>query len=116
MDSMIETVGPETAPQKPGTDKYQNPELLIRIASWANLIAWLVLIFSTVQFGIRLYAAFFQGSFAFDMGNIYNLITLFRDFIIGGFYFVVLKAVQEVIYLLLDIDENTSTEESASAE
>ena len=84
-------------------DLYHNPETLLKIANWSKNFSWIIIVISSM----------------FLCGNIL-VFTEVRSFInltigvllsLGGiFCFIVLQAISELIYLFMDIEDNTRGE------
>lgn len=90
-------------------DLYHRPERMIRVANWANILSWIVLVVA------GLFLVFFISAIAVTISQSSNLFidlvpTLVQAFLIlipGLFLFVSLQAISEGMYLLMDIEENT---------
>ena len=96
------------APGPVDEGKYHNEEKLFRIASWADTLAWVVLVLYLVIFVGRLVSIFLAGNVmpltSVD-GIVYWLSSLSTP-VVGGLYFLLLQAVSEGIYMLMDIEDN----------
>ena len=88
-------------------DIYHSPKVLFRLAVWSNILAWVVVIIEIVLFGIKIYFNFFvnaqPGTPALYTAA--NLVSYLSPLLAGVAWFVVLKAISEGIYLLVDIYE-----------
>lgn len=91
-------------------DLYHRPERMIRVANWANILSWIVLVVA------GLFLVFFISAIAVTISQSSNNLfidlvpTLVQAFLIlipGLFLFVSLQAISEGMYLLMDIEENT---------
>lgn len=89
-------------------DTYHNPNKLIRIATWANTLSWIVLAVAAILALVQLYLNLSQMQqynqvpplvYAFYGTNTLN------DLLVGGFSFLVLQAISEGINILMDIFE-----------
>jgi hypothetical protein len=93
-------------------DLYHRPSRLVRIASIANVVAWVSLAFAVflfVSFIVFIYQAMGQG--ATFMGLLIYIILFVAIVLLGLFFFVLLQAISESIYLFMDIEENGRREE-----
>jgi hypothetical protein len=114
MTSEIEPLAEQAAAstgEPAAEDTYHEPEALTRLAGWANTLAWVALAFAVVITGARLFYDFQQISqvdasawssqslFSASMSVISSVFSL----VIGFFYFIVLRAISEGIYILMDI-------------
>ncbi|MHB1119396.1 MAG: hypothetical protein ACYC6H_10980 [Bellilinea sp.] len=92
-------------------DLYHRPANLTRVSTLANIIGWVVLVISVGIFGYFLYSlieSVSQAGGAIVFGQIVQyLITPFLILVIGLFLFAVLEWMSEVIYVWMDIEENT---------
>jgi hypothetical protein len=92
-----------------GEDIYHSPKTLFRLALWANILAWVVPIIEIGVFIFSIYANLYLGRAQLGSVPRYQLVgyvlNLLSPLLIGIAWFVVLKAVSEVIYLLVDIYE-----------
>jgi Ni,Fe-hydrogenase I cytochrome b subunit len=91
-------------------DLYHRPQRMIRVANWANTLSWVVLIvvgLFLVFFVSAIYVTITQSSTNLFIELIPTLVQAFLILIPGLFLFVILQAVSESIYLLMDIEENT---------
>ncbi len=95
--------------------RLHNPDTLIKLASTANLLAWLFLILVVLRSITLLVepALINMGELLFyDLRMILLFPSLFSfdpltNFAQGAIFFVVLRTISEGIYLLLDIEVNT---------
>jgi hypothetical protein len=78
---------------------YHNPETLLNIALWANILSWIILI----VFILIVVAQLLSGGY-----DLYILVFNSLHFLLTGFfYFLVLQATAKGIPVLLDIVDNT---------
>jgi hypothetical protein len=89
-------------------DRYHTPENLFRIASWSNILSWVILAISVVIIIGNLFQQFQQGFPPGLMGVLY-FASLIIPLLVGAFFFIFLQAIAEGIYVLMDIEENTRT-------
>jgi len=91
--------------------KIYSPGTLKRIASLAYVLSWFSLILSVALFIGRLISQF-QGGLDFQtpINSVFNLVAYLSSLVIGISWFVVLQAISEGIYLLLDNRENKRME------
>jgi hypothetical protein len=100
---------PQEEEKKEKSDLYHNPETLWRIAGWARVISWITLALVLISVGYNIYQ-FVQSIIAQKppfTQLIYPGASVLYNLGIGVFFFLVLQAVAEGIYILLDIEENT---------
>jgi hypothetical protein len=88
-------------------NRIYSPNTLKRIASWAYILSWASLILSVALFIGRL-ISLFQGGLDFQtpMNSVLNLVGFLSSLVVGISWFVVLQAISEGVYLLIDIGEN----------
>lgn len=92
-------------------DLFHRPTRLMRIASLASILSWVVLVFIILIFGVQMYSLIRQviqviGQYSFmDIAPAFvsPLMILFA----GLFVTVILQGVSEGIYVLMDVEENT---------
>ena len=96
---------------------YHDPDVLVRISALARSAAWVVLVASIVIWLSQVvgYISSFTSSpipgaglaeiVMITLGSGFTLIT-------GVLYFIVLRFVSEVVYILMDIEENTRVAET----
>jgi hypothetical protein len=107
MEEDVETKAKVKDEDDEDEDIYHSPKVLFRLAVWSNILAWVVVIIEIVLFGIKVYFNFFVNA---QPGTppLYiaaNLISYLSPLLAGVAWFILLKAVSEVIYLLVDIYE-----------
>ena len=90
-------------------DRIYSTNTLTRIAYWAMILSWVSLILNVALFMGRLLLQFQEG-FDFQMVSLFNLVAFLSSLVVGIIWFVVLQAISEGIYLLLDIEENMRTD------
>ena len=79
---------------------------LTRLASLANLLSWPVLVVYTIIFITRLVLEFQPGT-EIGVNTAINLLGSLTSLGIGLAWFIVLQAISEGVYLLINIEENT---------
>ncbi|GIV66329.1 MAG: hypothetical protein AB1457_01925 [Chloroflexota bacterium] len=92
------------------SDLYHRPQRMIRVANWANILSWVVLVVAglfLVFFVSAIYVTITQSSNNLFIELVPTLVQAFLILIPGLFLFVTLQAISEGIYLLMDIEENT---------
>ncbi len=98
----------EVKDEDAGNDLYHRPEKLIRISVFANILSWVTLVASSLIF---IYLAVIVGISLTQGATLTNMFsTIMLAFIIllpGLFLSVVLQAVGEAVFVLMDIEENT---------
>jgi hypothetical protein len=93
---------------KPEPDTYHDQESLLRIAVMADRMSWLFLAFFTVT-GIFIALFLFwyiKHTFSVEQLVVYLLFAI-TPFVLGGFLWIGSKALSELIYLVMDIEDNT---------
>lgn len=102
---------PEVVKTDADTDLYHRPTRLMRMASIANVLSWILLVLAILYFGIQTYNLVTQ---VIQVAGQYTLVQLvpafFSPFIVlmpALFLVVVLQILSEGIYLVMDIEENT---------
>lgn len=96
-------------------DVYHRPQRMIRIANWANILSWIVLVvvgLFLVFFISAIYVTITQSSSNLFIELVPTLVQTFLIIIPGLFLFVCLQAISEGMYLLMDIEENTRRNQS----
>lgn len=91
-------------------DLYHRPERMIRVANWANILSWIVLVVAglfLVFFVSAIVVTIEQSSRPLFIDLLPTVIQAFLILIPALFLFVSLQAISEGIYLLMDIEENT---------
>ena len=90
-----------------GEDVYHDFDRLSRTAWIARALSWLSLVFMALM-AINFAVPILQniGEVGFDM-TLPLLQNLALIILVGGFLFVALQAIAEVIWVLLDIEDNT---------
>ena len=107
-------MGQEQEKDKRFFGTYFETDGVIRIASWANTLSWVILvIYLLVWLGalIQVLLQFFSGMI-FDKGMVVlNVMNIFLPYLIqplpGLFYFFGLQAISKALLILLDMEENT---------
>ena len=88
-------------------NKYHKTDKLWKISLWANTLSWFILVLYVVVFGARLVSDLLETKLtAVYLAQILFWISLATQLLFGFFLFVILQAVSEVIYILVDIHEN----------
>lgn len=109
MESNVEAL--ETVETSAATDLYHRPVSLTRVSTLANVIGWVVLVIGVVIFGYLSYsltASILQAGGGIPFGQIAQaFITPFLILVVSLFLFAVLVWMSEVVYLWMDIEENT---------
>jgi len=106
--NVLEVEKVETAVE---ADLYHRPTNLTRVSTLANIIGWVVLVISVGIFGYLSYSlidSIAQAGGAIGFGQIVQaFITPFLILVVGLFLFAVLEWMSEVVYVWMDIEENT---------
>jgi hypothetical protein len=93
----------------PGAEEtYHSPNKLLRIATWAETLSWVVLVLYLVNFAGRtisyIHAGF--GTWPTSLDGLTYWLSALSTPLIGVIYFLILQAVSQGIYILMDIEEN----------
>jgi hypothetical protein len=93
---------------KPETDTYHDQDTLIRIAVTADRLSWLFLaLFTVTGVFIALFLFwYFKHMFSGEQLIVYMLFAI-TPFALGGFLWIASQALSELIYLLMDIEDNS---------
>jgi hypothetical protein len=87
------------------SDTFHSRKNILRLASWANIISWIIVAIYLILFIARLYFDFQQG-FEFSVITALGWLSYFSTLLIGVIWFVVLQGLAEGLYLLLDLFDN----------
>jgi hypothetical protein len=87
-------------------ETYHDPDALFRISSWANFLSWAILVVYLILF-IAQVVIQFQNTRGFNLTTALTVVSLLSNLLIGAFFFVVLRAISEGIYIFLEIEEDT---------
>ncbi len=92
-------------------DLFHRPTRLMRLASLANVLSWVILVLAIIYFGVQMYSLVTQ---VIQVAGQYSIIQLlpafFQPFVptmVALFLVVLLHILSEGIYLMMDIEENT---------
>jgi hypothetical protein len=96
------------APEAADDGKYHSDEKLFRIASWANTLAWVVLVLYLLIFVGRIVSIFQAGNVTplTSVDGIVFWLSSLSTPVIGCLYFMLLQAVSEGVYMLMDLEDN----------
>jgi hypothetical protein len=97
-------------------DTYHDYKAISNIAMIANVMAWVLLILSIagmIILGVVIWDA--RSSIGGTPSGIFSVASAVVPFFPGFFFFVVLRAVAEGLYVLIDIEANTRRAGSARA-
>lgn len=89
-------------PSEEEGDTYHSRKNIFRLASWANILAWLILVIYLILFGARMYYDVQQGV-QFQVITVLGWLSYFSTLLLGAIWFVVLQGVAEGLYLMLDL-------------
>lgn len=89
-------------------DIFHNENKLLNISSWASTLSWIVLGLYMVLFVIRLILEIQNGrqGVAINLSQINAWLGLLSMPIIGSIYFLILQAISEGIYMLMDLEDD----------
>jgi len=101
----------ETVMAEPDADLYHRPGRLTRISSVTNIISWVILVIGVVIFGYLSYSlitSIIQAGPGITLSQIVQaFITPFMILVVSLFLYAVLQWMSEVVYLWMDMEENT---------
>lgn len=92
-------------------DLYHRPTRLVRIASIANILSWILLVLAILYFGVQMYSLITQVAQVAGQYKLMQLVpAFFSPFVVllpALVLVVILQVLSEGIYLVMDIEENT---------
>ena len=91
----------------PEEDTYHSPDVLEQISNHAKILAWAFIIIGVAILGANLvieYRAMVQSGVLSNLPSLLN--ALFVP-LVCGFFYVLLRAISEGIYVFMDIEDNT---------
>jgi hypothetical protein len=89
-------------------DTYHDSKAISNIALIANVIAWVLLVLTIIGLivlGIVIWDA--RATIGTSANGIFSVVSAIVPFLPGFFFFVVLKAIAEGLYVLMDIEANS---------
>ncbi len=89
-----------------GEDLYHDEAKLMRVAGWANAVAWIILALAAIFSLSGVILQIQQGALRLGINGILGLISTLFILLVGGFFFIILQAISEGIYLFMDIEEH----------
>lgn len=89
-----------------GEDLYHDATKLMRVAGWANAVSWVILALAAIFSLSGIVLQIQQGALRLGINGILGLISTLFILLVGGFFFVLLQAIGEGIYLFMDIEEH----------
>ena len=105
---VLEVAAVETAPE---TDLYHRPARITRISTMTGIFSWVILAIGVLIFGYLSYSlvtSIVQAGPGIAFSQIVQaFITPFMILVVSLFLFAVLQWLAEVVYLWMDIEENT---------
>ncbi len=92
-------------------DLFHRPARLMRIASMANILSWVVLIFVVLIFVVQMYSLIRQVVQVIGQYSLMDIAPAFVSPLVilfaGLFVTVILQVLSEGIYVMMDMEENT---------
>ncbi len=88
-------------------DTYHSYKTVSSIAMIANVMAWVLLVLSVVGLLVLGWLVWENRATITGTSGIFQVVNLIVPFFPGFFFFAVLKAVSEGLYVLIDIEANT---------
>jgi len=111
--ALLEERSGQVAPPIPAVaeeDPYHSRLITGRVASIANVLSWVVLAISALILIANLSAAVQSPAF-FSLMGLLSLLNMLVVLLVGAIAYVILQAISEGLYLLMDIEENTRSRE-----
>jgi len=92
-------------------DLFHRPGRLMRIASLANILSWVILVIAVLIFGVQMYSLISQviqviGQYSF-MDIAPAFVSPLMVLLVGLFLTIVLQVLSEGVYMMMDVEENT---------
>ncbi|MCS6908905.1 MAG: hypothetical protein RML93_13650 [Anaerolineales bacterium] len=87
-------------------DLYHDQAKLMRVAGWANAVSWVILVLAAIFSLSGIVLQLQQGALSLGINGILGMISTLFILLVGGFFFVILQAIGEGIYLFMDIEEH----------
>jgi hypothetical protein len=107
-DEISEVIIAEIDEEEEEADTYHDYKAISSIAMIANVMAWVLLVLSVaglIVLGVVIYEA--RASIGGTSNGIFSVVSAIVPFFPGFFFFVVLRALAEGLYVLIDIEANT---------
>ena len=108
MDTEVVETVVETTPE---ADLYHRPARITRISTMTGIFSWVILVIGVLIFGYLSYSlitSIVQAGPGIALSQIVQaFITPFLILVVSLFLFAVLQWLAEVVYLWMDIEENT---------
>jgi hypothetical protein len=95
--------------------EYPEDERLFKIAYWSKAVSWVIVIVGVLQRGLSFYSTYIDVSPYQIQDWTWSssiFLSIFSGLISIAFYFFVLQAVGEILYLVIDIKKKLQTEEA----
>jgi hypothetical protein len=108
MTTEPEIVVTEALIEEEEEDTYHDYKSINNIAMIANVMAWVLLVISVIGviiLGVVVYDA--RSTIGGTANGIFSVVSAIVPLFPGFFFFVVLKAIAEGLYVLMDIEANT---------
>ena len=96
----------EETSESEGEDLYHDEAKLMRVAGWANAVSWIILALAAIFSFSGVFLQLQQGALRLGINGILGMISTLFILLVGGFFFVLLQAIGEGIYLFMDIEEH----------
>lgn len=87
-------------------DLFHDETKLMRIAGWSNAASWVILVIAAAFSLIGLFIQLSQGALKAGISGILGMLSTLFILLVGAFFFILLQAVGEGIYLFMDIEEH----------
>ena len=85
---------------------FHNENAVLQIARWSKIVSWALVVIYILRFISDLISVFGSGQFAWPpamFDRIMFVASLLSSLFFGGFYFLVLQALAQALYLGLDM-------------
>ncbi len=108
MEEEIEKIEEDVSTAIPGKNTFHNEKNLLNTASWARILSWIFLWLYLIAGVLRIISELqdMKQAFALNLSQSYVWIGLLSTPLTGFMYFLILQAVSEGLYMLMDLEEN----------
>lgn len=89
-------------------DSDPNADALVRLSTWAQLMAWVALVVTLGISGINIVSIFMSTGLNIGIGEIFNILSALLILMVGAFLFIFFQLVAKGIFVMLDILDNTT--------
>lgn len=89
-------------------DNDPNADALVRLSTWANLLAWFGLLVTLGISGINIVSMLSSTGLNLGVAEIFNILSALLILLVGCFLFIFFQLVSKGIFVMLDILDNTT--------